>query len=75
MNHSIINILPVVFVFNNLDCVGSEQQNKNPTGGEKRGVMERLDQEKRGGTIEVLEDLKRRSEMNDGINKEEWEIL
>lgn len=25
--------------------------------------MERLDQEKRGGTIEVLEDLKRRSEM------------
>lgn len=37
--------------------------------------MERLDQEKRGGTIEVLEDLKRRSEMNDGINKEEWEIL
>lgn len=42
---------------------------------EKRGVMERLDQENRGGTIEVLEDLKRRSEMNDGINKEEWEIL
>lgn len=41
----------------------------------KEGAMERLDQEKRGGTIEVLEDLKRRSEMNDGINKEEWEIL